>query len=125
MSRETVSDETMNKKTVFVSGYAKLPGKIPSNVVYGSVGVFLVVNTTDGIILDADFSLISRTSKELLWTIFVGKCVDKDRQSILSELSQRYLGYAQKALIAATNNLFERYDELVPKTFFKNELNSF
>jgi hypothetical protein len=121
MSRKNDPDEPLSKETVFISGYAMLPGKIPSNTVYGAVGVFLIVNTNDGRILDADFSLVSRPSKELLRTIFIGKNVGKDRHLILNELTQRYLGHAQKALMAATNNLLERYDELVPKRHLKNE----
>ena len=109
------TDEPPNKGTVFVSGYAMLPGKIPAYSMFGTVGVFLIIDSSHGKIIDADFSLVSRTAKEILQSIFVGKNIDNDRELILEELDLRYFGHAQKALVAATNNLLERYDEMTHK----------
>lgn len=85
---------------VFVTGYAKFPSDITGNKVYEEIAVGLIVIKKSGLIIDADFSLVTRTGKKFMTDFLVDRNLYEVKK-ISAELRKYYYGQAQKAIIAA------------------------
>ena len=93
---------------VFVTGYAKFPSDITGNKVYEEIAVGLIVNKESGMIIDADFSLVTRTGKKFMAEFLIDRNLYKIKQ-ITDELRKYYYGQAQKAVIAALKSAKKQF----------------
>ncbi|SDI22876.1 protein of unknown function [Halanaerobium congolense] len=85
---------------VFVTGYAKFPSDITGNKVYEEIAVGLIVNKESGMIIDADFSLVTRTGKKFMTDFLIDRNLYEIKK-ITDELRKYYFGQAQNAVVAA------------------------
>lgn len=105
---------TYSKKTIYISSFAKLPAGIPSESVYKVLDIGLIINTETGIIENASVTLLTEVSAEFLRDIIVGFNLKENSPDLLiQEISDRYHGSAQKAIIVAIKKVVERYEALM------------
>lgn len=100
-----------DKETIYVSSFSKLPIGIPSESVYKSLDVGLLINTKTGIIENASVTLLTDVAADFLRDIMVGFNIKDDNVDILiEEIQARYHGSAQKAIIVAIRKVIEKYE---------------
>ncbi len=103
-----------SKKTSYVSSYAKLPVGTPSENVYKSLDIGLIINTETGIIENASVTLLTDVAAEFLTNIIVGFNInDNNLDVLLDEIKERYHGSAQKAIIVAIKKVVEKYESII------------
>lgn len=103
-----------SKKTIYISSFAKLPLGIPSECVYKTLDVGLVINTETGVIENASVTLLTDTPIEFLREIIIGFNVrDENLDILLEEIKSRYHGSAQKAILVALRKVVEKYEALM------------
>jgi len=108
------------KKTIYISSFSKLPTGIPSESVYKSLDVGLIINTETGIIENASVTLLTDIAAEFLRDIIVGfNLKEDDPESLFDEIKTRYHGSAQKAIIVAIKKVVEKYEDLASDNWSK------
>jgi hypothetical protein len=102
------------KKTIYISSFSKLPTGIPSESVYKSLDVGLIINTETGIVENASVTLLTDEAADFLRDIIVGfNLKEDDLEILLDEVKARYHGSAQKAIIVAIKKVVEKYEALM------------
>lgn len=101
----------VEKRDIFLTGYAKLPRGITATELYSVIAVGIVVEYPSGCIKDVDCSLVTNTAKGFVKELIVGKNL-KDVDLIESELNNYYYGSARKALISAFKTCYEKFVQI-------------
>lgn len=99
---------SMNNRTVFISGYAKPPEGTTIKEVYKVICAGLLVDGESGRIADADCTLETTTARDIFKDILINKNIN-NLDEIVNELEARYWGHARKTIIAATKMCAERF----------------
>lgn len=99
----------MVENTILVSGYGRLPEGVSSQALYGSVGVILVVDRTDGTIRAADSTLLTQVAREFLREMLLGMSLS-DHKEISERIEGRYFGHSQRAVVAAVRRAAEQFE---------------
>ncbi len=94
--------------TLFFTGYAKLPAGIVASEVSGVVGIGLELDP-DGRIVRADCTLATALGRDFFRRIVAGHHLVDDAPGLSEQVTSRYHGTAQKALVAALRMARERY----------------
>ncbi|NIM23461.1 MAG: DUF3870 domain-containing protein [Armatimonadetes bacterium] len=100
--------------TILLVGYAKLPEETAAQSLYGTVGVALEVERETGIILAASCTLVPVMASDFIGRILKGMRLSENLEDAVAEISVRYLGPAQNAIVAAlraANDRWESYRE--------------
>lgn len=100
---------TYGKNTIYVTGISKSNNMDPITKMYSSFFVGLILDKNTDIILDITCNAISDITNDFIKTILVGKNLVKDLNEIILEIDERFLGTAQKALIVALKDCFNKY----------------
>lgn len=98
----------MDKNTVFITGYAKLPEGITAKEMYKVICIGLLLDGESGRILDADCTLVTTTARAIVKDILTEKNIN-NMDEILQEIEARYWGHAKKAVVAAIKMCAERF----------------
>lgn len=88
---------SMNKKTVFISGYAKPPEGTTIKEVYKVICIGLLLDGESGKIIDADCTLETTTARDVVKDILIDKNIN-NLDEIIQEIKTRYWGHAKKLL---------------------------
>jgi len=96
--------------TALLVGYAKLPEETAAQSVYGTVGVALEVEWETGTILAASCTLVLPMASEFINKILKGMRLPENLEEAVAEISTRYLGPAQSAIIAALRAANDRWE---------------
>lgn len=99
------------KNQVFVTGYAKLPQGITASELYHVICIGLLVDTTNGLILDAECSLVTNLARRVFKELVLNKDIRKI-DDIEAEFVEVYYGSAKKALISALKTCHEKYMQI-------------
>lgn len=91
------------------TGYAALPHDAAKRIPYSSLGVIAEVDA-QGRIIAAEASLSMGIGNDFFARLATGRSVISERQEILSDIRDHYLGHAQGALLAAVESLFRSVD---------------
>ncbi len=102
----------MNQKSVFITGYAKLPQGITATEMYSVIVVGVVVNKATGAIEDIDCSLVTALARQFVKDMCVGQNIS-DYESLTNLFNNHYHGSARKALLSALKNINEKYKNLL------------
>ncbi len=102
----------MNKDTVFITGYAKLPHGITSSELYKVIVVGVIVNKNTGVIEDVDCSLVTSVARKFVKFLITGENI-RDYNTLAKKISERYHGSARKALMSAFKIINEKYNNLL------------
>lgn len=97
-------------KTVYVVGEAKSPENNPITKRYETFFVGFVIDGTNGEIVDTDCTAVIGLTKKFVQSLFVGQNI-LDSDHVISEVTNRYLGSSQKALIVAFRHAQKKYEK--------------
>lgn len=98
-----------SQDTIFITGYAKLPGGITASELYRVVGIGIEVDHATSTIISADCTLATEVGRAFFARLVVGKRLEEDFPNLVEEIERRYQGNAQKALITALRISREKY----------------
>ena len=100
-----------SKDCVYFSGSARLPSTIPSGSMYEIINVGMMINTKTGEIVDVSATLLSNGAKRFLDYLIIGHNLHDEGgiDSLLNEITERYFGDSQKAILVAIKTVYERY----------------
>ncbi|MFP4457533.1 MAG: DUF3870 domain-containing protein [Clostridia bacterium] len=100
-------------KSIYVSSFVKLPAGIPSENVYKVLDIGFVIDQDTGVIKNVSITLLTDVAIKFLSEMIIGFNLEKHELSVLTEeIKSRYHGSAQKAVIAALKNVFDKYCEI-------------
>lgn len=95
--------------TVLFSGYAKLPVGITASEVYKIIGLIVVVDMKNGVVIDADCTLATRAAREYLTKLMIGYDLDDGTEGLQAILDKRYQSSAKKAISTAFRIVYDKY----------------
>lgn len=101
----------VEKRDVFLTGYAKLPRGITATELYSVIAVGIVVKYPSGEILDVDCSLVTSTARAFVKNMIVNRNI-KDFDDIERDFNNVYFGSARKALISAFKTCHEKFTQI-------------
>ncbi|RYM06297.1 DUF3870 domain-containing protein [Sporolactobacillus sp. THM7-7] len=100
-----------NRDTIFIIGDSKASQKNPITLRFHQFFLGLIVDRTNGRIVDAECSATIQLTVQFIRTIFVGRFINDPE--IIEEIEQRYFGSSQKALIVAYQDARKKYNQIV------------
>jgi hypothetical protein len=101
----------MERKEIFVTGYAKLPQGITAAELYSIIAVGMMVDRETGLIADVDCTLATEMGKNFVKNLVIGKNLN-EVEAIDAEFNLNYYGSAKKALISAIRTCNEKYRQI-------------
>jgi hypothetical protein len=87
--------------TVYIVGNSKTNSENPITTLYNAFYIGFVVEPESGLIEDVSCSSTLRTTDEFVRSLFTGKTMRLDDESLEAEIRRRYHGSSQKAIIVA------------------------
>lgn len=100
----------VERTTVLVVGYAKLPDDTAAQSVYGSVGVALELEAETGVVLRASCTMVPALVSEFVAGVVAGARLPEQLEHVVGQLQERYLGPAQSAIVAALRAANDRWE---------------
>ncbi|MDD9148808.1 MULTISPECIES: DUF3870 domain-containing protein [unclassified Sporolactobacillus] len=100
-----------NDDTIFIIGDSKSSQKNPITIQFHQFFLGLVVDRTDGRIIDAECSATIELTVRFVRSLLVGRFINDS--SIIDEIRLRYFGSSQRALIVAFNDALKKYNQVV------------
>lgn len=104
--------------TLFIIGESRTNSDNAITKTFGSFYLALEVNAETGEILDFSCTHTLDLTEQFLKRVFVGKNLEKDCENLAKEITRRYCGSSQKALLASLTDANKRYQ--VAKEKFNN-----
>ncbi len=101
----------MERKEIFVTGYAKLPQGITAAELYSIIAVGMMIDRDTGLIADVDCTLATEMGKNFVKSLVIGKNLN-EVDAIDAEFNLNYYGSAKKALISAIRTCNEKYRQI-------------
>ena len=99
------------RNTILISGYAKLPSNTTAENVYSTMVVAVRFDKRNGIILNAEASVVTELARTFISELFVGYNLNDGPEELLSCFEAYYYGNAKKAIETAIRMIFNRYQE--------------
>lgn len=99
------------RNTILISGYAKLPANITAESVYNTMVVAVRFDKRNGIILNAEASVVTELARTFISELFVGYNLNDGPEELLACFEAYYYGNAKKAIETAIRMVFNRYQE--------------
>jgi hypothetical protein len=96
---------------ILLSGYAKLPSNITAEAVYGFLAIAVVFDRRNGVILDAEASMVTELSKRFIHELLVGYNLNDGPEGLIEQFEEVYLGNSKKALETAIRSVFVKFQE--------------
>ncbi len=105
------------KSTVYIVGHGKTSSEnaITSNFKIFFIG--LVIDTTDDVVVDMECSATISITSRFIRELFVGRKFTEYDPQLEEDISRRYYGTSQKALITAYKDAFKKYREIKEKYY--------
>lgn len=92
---------------VLVSGYARLPDGVANHDQLERVGVVLVVDLEDGLIVAAEPTMLTELAKQFFRAIVEGTSIYTEATEVLRRIDQHYKGGSGPALATAFKKCLE------------------
>lgn len=99
----------MQPTTLCIIGNARSQADNPIAHHFSSFFITFIVDSDTGQIIDAEASVVLRTTNEFLRSLFVGKSLATVDISLEEDVRHRYLGSSQKAVIVAYKDAVKKY----------------
>ncbi len=103
----------MAKETIYFVGHAQLPKNIPAYELYRTISVGLEVEMDTGIIVNASSNLATELSQRIISSCIINHDISKGIKPIIALIERRYQGDAQRAIVMAVRNAYNRYLEFI------------
>ncbi len=105
----TTDASPTESRTIFITGYARIPEGITANQTYKVLGIGLEVDPRTEVIIDADCTLATTVGRNFFRRLVVGYYLGAGVDPLIQKFERRYHGSAQKAIIAALRVIEKRY----------------
>ncbi len=105
------------KSTVYIVGHGKTSS---DNAITSNFKIFFigfVIDTVDDSIVDMECSATISITSRFVRELFVGKSFKEYDTSLEEEISRRYYGTSQKAIITAYKDAIKKYKEIKEKYY--------
>jgi len=98
-------------KTVIFAGCARLPANAATAEMVGILVVELEVDSRDMRIVGVVCNSLPPLGQKFLINLLVGRELEEGLQEAIREIPKRYISITQRAIIAALEEVQERYEE--------------
>ena len=109
MNREAEYPEN----SILIIGNSQTTGFNPINQQFGAFFLTFILDRDSGEILDCGASATVRTTERFIRSLFLGRRLAEDEESIIAAVQSRYFGSSQKAIIAAYRDALKKYREVM------------
>jgi len=106
-----------NKDTVYVVGHGKTSSDNAITEQYKIFFIGFVVDVTTNKIIDLGSSTTVNVTSNFIKSIFVGKSFDTYSEKVEKDISKRYFGSSQKAIITAYKDAIKKYESIKAKHY--------
>lgn len=103
------------KDTVYVVGNSKTNNDNAITQKFNSFFIGLVVDITDGTIVDVGCSAMLNTTQDFIKSMFINRNINEDIACIEEEVERRYHGSSHRAIIVAYKDAVKKYFEAKDK----------
>jgi hypothetical protein len=100
---------SMDKRSVYFVGYARLPESTPVKKQLDRVAVGIEVDMETGIVLDASVTIPTELGQKVIRSCIVGYNIRWDFEFVAKNIERRFQGEAQKAIIMALKNAVDKF----------------
>jgi len=97
------------KNTIYITGTAKVAANDPISAMYDMFFVGLIVEKESGKIVDVTCNMVRDVTSDFIKSILINYNLVEDIELIVEEVKERFLGIAQKAVIAAVKDARNKY----------------
>ncbi|SHJ16388.1 DUF3870 domain-containing protein [Lutispora thermophila] len=97
------------KNTIYITGTAKVAANDPISAIYDMFFVGIILEKDNGNIVDVTCNMVRDVTSDFIKSILVGYNLENDIEIIVEEIKERFLGIAQKAVIAAVKDARNKY----------------
>lgn len=101
----------MKKDTIYFVGHAQLPKNIPAHLLYGVIAVGLEVDMASGLIVNVSINLATDLAKDIVVSCLINHNLNEGINPAIAAVERRYQGDAQRAIVMAIRNAYNRYIE--------------
>lgn len=99
-----------NNNTIFIIGDSKSSQNNPITLRFNQFFLGIVVDQTNGRIIDAECSATIPLTVRFIRSLFIGRYMNDP--SIIEDIQRRYFGSSQKALIVAYHDAQKKYNQV-------------
>lgn len=100
-----------DRNTILLSGYAKLPANITAEAVYNVMAVAVCFDRRNGIIINAEASMVTELAKKFIFELLVGYNLNDGPEDLMESFEEFYYGNAKRAIETALRMVFSKYQD--------------
>jgi hypothetical protein len=97
------------ENSLYIVGNSKSQMNNPITQLYGQFFIGFVVEKVNGKIIDVECNAIISLTNNILKDILIGEYMTSDYETIKHQITQRYLGSSQKAILVAFKDAQKKY----------------
>lgn len=97
------------ENSVYICGTARINESSVINHVYKKYFISMVIDKDTNMILDAQCNSILRITSDFVSDLLIDKNIVHDFDDILLNISKRYFGLSQKAIIVSVKDIHNQY----------------
>lgn len=97
------------KNTIYITGTAKVAANDPISAIYDMFFVGIILDKDTGKIIDVTCNMVKDVTSEFIKSLLIDYNLEHDIDLIVEEIRDRFLGIAQKAVIAAVKDARNKY----------------
>jgi len=105
----------LRPNTIVVAGSARLPENSTAKHVFGYLTIELGIDPGDSMIVDISCTLLPSLGKKMLRNALLGSKIGEGIKDAIRQLEERFSGSTKKAMIAALEDVYERYKRFQKK----------
>ena len=102
-----------DENAIYIVGNAKSSQNNPITQLYGQFFIGFVVEKTVGKILACGVSATISVTSDFISSLFVGRSLLDDAESVKKLLENRYFGSSQKAILVAFKDAQKKYNQIL------------
>ncbi|MDF2839281.1 MAG: hypothetical protein K0Q99_52 [Clostridia bacterium] len=97
------------ENSLYIVGNSKSQLNNPITQLYGQFFIGFVVEIESSKIIDVECNAIISLTNKILKDILIGEKITSDYETIKNQITQRYLGSSQKAILVAFKDAQKKY----------------
>ena len=105
----------LGSNTIVIAGSARLPENATAKHVFGYLTIELGINPVNSTIVDISCTLLPSLGRQLLHNALLGSKIEEGIKDAVRQLEERFSGATKKAMIAALEDVYERYKRFPKK----------
>ena len=108
---------------IVIAGSARLPENTTAKHVFGYLTIELGIDPRNAMIVDVSCTLLPSLGKKMLRNALLGSKIEEGIRDAVRQLEERFSGATKKAMIAALEDVYERYKRF-PKEISSRSLDN-